>query len=486
MKEVIRSEISSDLEENYTYIQELLADNTDAIFRQFKVGQWQAAVIYIEGLADKALLNDYVMESLMIFGDRIKNVKEIKDRLVTVTDIKPQKRLDKAINALLTGETILMIDGLEEVYIIATRLWPARGVSDPSGETVIRGSREGLVETMRFNTALIRRRIRDTRLKVESVSVGTRSKTDVVIMYIDDIVNRDVLTKVKDRLEKIKIDAILDSGYIEQLVEDNKWSIFPQIQSTERPDVVAAALYEGRVAIIVDNSPFTLLAPTTLVNLFQSPDDYYQRWIYSSIIRLIRLIAIFLSLVLPALYVAVTSFHTIIIPRRLAYSMASTREGIPFPAYVEAIIMEVSMALLIEAVIRLPKGIGTTIGIVGGLIIGQAAVTAGIVSPFMIIIVSVTTITTFMTPNYEAVASLRIIRFTLIIAASVIGLYGITIMLIVYLIHIIRLESFGIPYMSPIVNTRSGDLKDTFIRSPLQYFKKRPEYMNPQDRVRQK
>ncbi|WP_163192878.1 spore germination protein [Clostridium thermarum] len=486
MKEVIRSEISSDLEENYTYIQELLADNTDAVFREFKVGQWQAAVIYIEGLADKALLNDYVMESLMIFGDRIKNVKEIKDRLVTVTDIKPQKRLDKAINALLTGETILMIDGLEEVYIIATRLWPARGVSDPSGETVIRGSREGLVETMRFNTALIRRRIRDTRLKVESVSVGTRSKTDVVIMYIDDIVNRDVLAKVKDRLEKIKIDAILDSGYIEQLVEDNKWSIFPQIQSTERPDVVAAALYEGRVAIIVDNSPFTLLAPTILVNLFQSPDDYYQRWIYSSIIRLIRLIAIFLSLVLPALYVAVTSFHTIIIPRRLAYSMASTREGIPFPAYVEAIIMEVSMALLIEAVIRLPKGIGTTIGIVGGLIIGQAAVTAGIVSPFMIIIVSVTTITTFMTPNYEAVAALRIIRFTLIIAASVIGLYGITIMLIVYLIHIIRLESFGIPYMSPIVNTRSGDLKDTFIRSPLQYFKKRPEYMNTQDRVRQK
>ena len=486
MKEVIREEISAELEENYSYLKELLKDTSDAVFRKFNIGPWEAALVYIEGLADKILLNNFVLESLMIFGERIKKIEDIKDKLVTVTDIKEQEKMNKAVNSLLSGDTILIVDGMEEVYVIATRAWPARGISEPSGESVIRGSREGFVETMRFNTALIRRRIRDTRLKVESVSIGVRSKTDVTIMYIDDIVNRDVLNQVKGKLDSIKIDAIFDSGYIEQLIEDNKWSIFPQVQSTERPDVVASALYEGRVAVIVDNSPFTILAPTTMINLFQSPDDYYQRWIYASVIRLIRFIAIFLSLILPALYVAVTSFHTIILPTRLAYAMAATREGIPFPAFVEAIIMEISMGLLIEAVIRLPKGIGTTVGIVGGIIIGQAAVNAGIVSPVMIIIVSVTTIATFMTPNYEAVASLRIVRFILIIGASIIGFYGITMLLIIFLIHVIRLESFGIPYMSPLVNTRSGDLKDTFIRSPLQYFKKRPGYMNTQDKIRQK
>lgn len=486
MKETVRSQISPELEENFSYIKDLLKNNTDAVFRKFNIGKWKAGLIYIEGLADKMLLNNFVLESLMIFGERIKDIEDIKDSLITVTDVKEQEKLDSAVKALMTGDTILIIDGMELVYIIATRAWPARGVSEPSGESVIRGSKEGFVETLRFNTALIRRRIRDTRLKVETTSLGVRSKTDVAIMYIDDIVNKDVLEKVKKKLDDIKIDAILDSGYVEQLIEDNKFSIFPQIQSTERPDVVAAALYEGRVALVVDGSPFTILAPTTMVNLFQTPDDYNQRWIYSSIIRLIRLLAIFLSLILPSLYVAVTSFHTIIIPTRLAYAMAATREGIPFPAYVEALVMELSIAFLVEAVIRLPKGIGTTIGIVGGLIIGQAAVSAGIVSPIMIIIVSVTTITTFMTPNYEAVASLRIIRFALIIAASIIGFYGIALLLLVFLIHIIRLESFGVPYMAPIVYTRIDDMKDTFIRSPLQYFKKRPGYMNTGDKVRQK
>lgn len=486
MKEVIRNEILSELDENYQYIKELLKDNTDVIFRKFNMGKFTAALIYIDGMADKILLDDYVMESLMIYGDRLKSVDEVKNTLLTVTDLKEEEKLEAALKSMLSGETLMFIDGMDKCFIIATRAWSARGISDPSGETVIRGSREGLVETLRFNTALIRRRIRDTRLRIEMTSVGVRSKTDVAIIYIDDIVNKDVLSQVKQRIDDIKIDAVLDSGYIEQLIEDNKWSIFPQVQSTERPDVVAAAVYEGRVAIVVDNSPFCILAPATLITLFQTPDDYYQRWIFSSIIRLIRFFAIFLSLLLPALYVAVTSFHTAIIPTRLAYAMAATREGIPFPAYVEALIMEISMALLVEAVVRLPKGIGTTIGIVGGLIIGQAAVSAGIVSPVMIIIVSVTTITTFMTPNYEVVASMRIIRFTLIIAASIIGFYGITLLSLIYLIHLIRLKSFGIPYMSPIVNMRNDDLKDTFIRSPLQYFKKRPSFLNPGDKVRQK
>lgn len=486
LEEILRKNIYVDLDDNFTYLKDLFENNTDVIFRRFYVGPWEAALIYVEGLADKILLNDFVMETLMIFGDRPQNIEDIKDTLLTVTDIREEKILEAAINSLLSGDSILMIDGIDIAYIIATRAWPARGISEPSSESVIRGAKEALVETMRFNTALIRRRLRDSRLKVESTRVGVRSKTDIAIMYIEDIVNKDVLAQVKEKLDGIKIDAILDSGYIEQLIEGSKWSIFPQVQSTERPDVVAAALLEGRVALVVDNSPFCILVPTTLSILFQSPDDYNQRWIYASTIRLVRFAAILLSLVLPAVYVAVTSFHTSIIPTRLVYAMAATREGVPFPAFVETLIMEVSMALLVEAVLRLPKGLGSTIGIVGGLIIGQAAVSAGIVSPAMIIIVSITSLTTFITPNYEAVSSQRIIRFTLIIGSAIIGFYGIVLMLIVYLIHLIKLESFGVPYMAPMVNTRTSDLKDTLIRAPLTFFKKRPAYINPKDKVRQK
>lgn len=486
MKEYVREQISPRIDENYAYLKELFIDNSDIVFRKFNVGKWRAALIFIDGMIDKHLIDDFVMEPLMSDGDKVGSIEEIKDEILAVADIKESEKLNEAINAMLSGETIMLLDGVEFCYVIATRAWPARGVGEPTNETVIRGAREGFTETIRFNTALVRRRIRDTRLKIKAKTVGTRSKTDTVIIYIEDIVNKDALNEVINRIDKINIDAILDSGYIEQFIEDNKWSPFPQVQSTERADVVAAAVYSGRIAILVDNSPFAIIVPATLPALFQSPDDYYQRWIHASMVRLIRAFAIFLSLTLPGLYVSVTSFHTTVIPTKLALAIAATREGVPFPAFIEAIIMEISLSLLVEAITRLPKPIGSTIGIVGGLIIGQAAVSAGIVSPVMIVIVSVTTITNFITPNYEVTAAFRIIRFLIIIASSIVGLYGVTLMLIIALIHLITLKSFGIPYLSPIVNVKGNDFKDMFIRSPFQWMKQRPNYMNTGDKVRQK
>ncbi|WP_411682521.1 spore germination protein [Clostridium thailandense] len=486
MKEELRDEISLKAEENLSYIKDLLKDSTDIVFREFYIGKLKAALVYVDGMADKNLLDNYVLETLMVIGAEIDEVEKIKDKILTVSDMREEEKLSKGINSMLSGDTIMLIDGLEVCYVIATRLWPARGVSEPSGETVIRGGRDGFTETIRFNTALVRRRIKDSRLKVQSKTLGARSKSDVAIMYIEDIVNKEVLKELFKRLEKIDIDAILDSGYVEQFIEDNKISLFPQVQSTERPDVVASALYEGRIAILVDNSPFALIVPTTMAAMFQSPDDYYQRWIYGSTIRIIRFFSIFASLMLPSLYVAVTSFHPAIIPTKLAYFIASSREGVPFPAFVEALIMEVSLAFLIESTARLPKAIGSTIGIVGGLIIGQSAVSAGIVSPIMIIIVSVTAITSFTTPNYEMVSAFRILRFILIIMASIIGLYGIMLGLIITLIHLVRLKSFNVPYLSPLVNPEISDFKDLFIRFPIRFYKKRPEFMNTGDKVRQK
>lgn len=485
MKEIIRDLITPKVEDNISYLKELLKDSSDIVYRDFNIGSWKAAVVYIDGMADKLLVDNFVLESVMLKSERVENVMQIKDNLLTVSDMKEQMKLSEAVNSMLSGETLMFIEGIPSVFIIATRSWPARGVSEPSGETVIRGGRDGFTETIRFNTALIRRRIRDTRLKLKPKSLGARSKTDVAIIYIEDIVNKDVLQNVMDRIDNINIDAVLDSGYIEQLIEDDKWSPFPQLQSTERPDVVSAALYEGRVAILVDNSPFAIIAPATLPSLFQTPDDYYQRWMNSSMLRIIRFISIFIGMVMPALYIAVTSFHTSIIPTKLAYSIAASREGVPFPAFVETLIMEFALAFLIEAVVRLPKAIGSTIGIVGGLIIGQAAVSAGIVSPIMIIIVSITAISSFTTPNYEVSSALRIARFLLIILATIIGLYGIALGLILILIHLVKLKSFGVPYLSPLVHPHKKDFKDVFIRAPLDSFKERPEFIEPQDKIRQ-
>ncbi|MCW6074707.1 spore germination protein [Clostridium sporogenes] len=486
MKEIVNDEISKNIDKNIKYIKELLEGSSDMVFREFLIGNKKAFMVYIDGMADKILLNDYVLESLMLEADKFSSIDNIKNKILTVTDVSEQEKLSKAIDLVLSGDTVLLIDGMDKAYVIATRLWPVRGVGEPQSETTIKGSRDGFTETIRFNTALVRRRIKDTRLKIEPKKLGVRSKTDVFIMYIEDIVNRDVLNNLYDRLEKIKIDAILGSGYVEHFIEDNKWSLFPTTKSTERPDVVASALYEGKVAILVDNSPFAIIVPTTLPSLFQSPDDYYQRWIHSSTIRIIRLFSIIISIILPAMYVAVTSYHSAIIPTKLAYFIASSREGVPFPAYMEAIIMELSLELLMESIVRLPKPVGATIGIVGGLIIGQAAVSAGIVSPIMIIIVSITTITSFTAPSYDVSSSFRIIRFLLIIASSFLGLYGVVLGLIVLLVHLVRLKSFGIPYLSPMVNPSISDFKDMYIRAPIRFFKKRPDYMKTRDKIRQR
>ncbi|WP_333859652.1 spore germination protein [Clostridium sp.] len=485
MKEEVRNFIYPQVDKNINYLKELFKDNSDVVFREFYIGDIKCALAYIDGMADKMLLSD-LLRGLMTRARYVKCADGIKNKLIAISDVKELEDFKKGIDLILSGDTLMLLEGLKSFYILSTRLWPARGITEPSGETVLRGSRDGFTETIRFNTALIRRRIRDTRLKIVSKPLGVRSKTDLVVMYVDDIVDSKVLEELMKRLDNINIDAILDSGYIEQLIEDNKWSLFPQVQSTERPDVVSSALYEGRIAVLVDNSPFAIIVPTTMANLFQSPDDYYQRWIYGSTIRIIRFIAIIISLIMPSLYVAVTSFHTGIIPTKLAYFIAASREGVPFPAFIEAIIMEVSLALLLESIARLPKAIGATTGIVGGLIIGQAAVQAGIVSPIMIIIVSITAITSFTTPNYEMTSAFRIIRFLLIILAAIAGFYGIMIGLIVTLIHLVRLKSFGVSYLSPMVNENTNDFKDMYIRVPINFLKRRPKYMNTQDKVRQR
>ncbi len=486
MKEKVRTNISKSTKENMAYVRDLFKDTSDMVFREFNCGNILCALVYIDGMADKILLDDYVVEPLMEMAGEVTDPVELKSRVISVSDMREVKTMTDGLAAALSGETLLFIDGYPGAIIIATRSWPNRGVSEPSSETVIRGPREGFTETIRFNTALLRRRIRDVGLKVEASQCGVRSKTDIALVYIDDIVNIEVLKELRRRLKRIDIDAILDSGYIEQFIEDNENTPFPQVQSTERPDVVSAALYEGRVGIIVDGSPFVLIVPAVLVDFFQAPDDYYSSWITGSFVRFLRLIGIMTSLIMPALYVAVTSFHADLIPTKLAYTIAASREGVPFPAYVEVFLMEAALAFLIQAIIKLPKAISSTIGIVGGLIIGQSAVSAGLVSPIMIIILGTTAITTFLIPNYEVTAAFTYFRIMIIILSAVLGLYGIMLGVIFLVIHLTRIKSFGIPYLAPAVDLVWSDMKDLFVRLPLNRFIKRPEFLKPRNTIRQK
>jgi spore germination protein len=493
------SDISERLDENIVRTKSAFKDCNDMVFREFNVGGpkdgLRMFLCYIDGMADKILLDEFVLTPLMISSREVKpDFEEVKLKIseatkksaMTASDFKEVEKMEDAFMNIMSGETALFIDGYRKALIIATRSWPARGPSEPSSETVIRGPRDGLVETMRFNTALVRRRIRDTHFKVKQMQVGVRSKTDMALLYIDDIIDEKILEEVEKKLKAINIDSIIDSGYIEQMLQERNLTPFPQIQATERPDVVAAAVYEGRLAILVDNSPFALIVPTTLNALLQSAEDYYTRSTIATFLRYIRTFSAFLSVVAPALYIALISFNPGIIPSKLTFSIAASREGVPFPAVIEAVIMEVTFELLREAGVRLPRPIGSTIGIVGGLVIGQASVQAGIVSPIMVIVVAVTAIASFAIPSYEVAAGFRLVRFILMIAAAFYGLYGVVLGLIGVLIHLVNIKSFGIPYLAPLAPFEATDMKDSiFMNVSRKYMKTRPKHLDPEDEVRQ-
>ncbi len=477
---------SKSLSENIGLVKKYLKDCDDIVYKEFRVGLEQKlefTLVYTDGMIDRDFIVDSVLGELMIHAREVPpDPPQLKDKLfelvrygaIPSVEIKEIDNLDDAVLAILTGDVILFMDGIEKLLVIGAKGWPTRGVSEPSTESVIKGPRDGFTETYRFNTALVRRRIRDPKLKLKQMQIGRRSCTDIGIMYIEDIAMESLVEEVQRRLKTIDIDAILESGYIEELIEDNSFSLFPQVKFTERPDKVAAALLEGRVVIMVDNTPFAIIVPVTVTSFFQAAEDYYIRWLPATILRLLRYIAGVVTLIAPATYIAVTAYHPGILPSELVLSIAAAREGVPFPAVIEALIMEITFELLREAGVRLPVLIGGVVGIVGGLVIGQAAVEAGIVSPIMVIIVAVTAIASFSIPDYAFSNAFRLFRFLLIFSAGFLGLYGMILMILLILGHMAKLKSFGVPYLSPFVSFVSSDMKDTVPRLPLFLMRKRP------------
>ncbi|MDK2823358.1 MAG: spore germination protein [Clostridia bacterium] len=488
--------ISTSLEKNLEYIKNVFTNCSDIIFREFIVGyktQIKAALIYVDGLADKVSIHDYIIKSLTLEARASKPDEElqgediykwIENAAMSIAEKKQVENLDDVMSGFLSGDTTLLIDGWSKALVIGTKGWASRGISEPDSEVVIRGPREGFTETIRINTSMVRRRLHSNKLKIEARKIGTYTQTDVAILYMDGIVNSEIIKKVHKRLDSInEVDSILETGCIEQYIEDHPYSPFPQVQYTERPDKVVAYLLEGRVIIMVDGSPNCLIVPTVFIQFLQSPEDYYSRILMSTALRWVRFIGVFTAVTLPALYIAVTTFHQEMIPTNLALSISGAREGVPFPAFVEALAMEVSLELLREASVRLPGAIGSTLGIVGALIVGQAAVEAKLVAPQMVIVVALTAIGSYTLPSFAASIPLRLIRFPLMILGAIFGLYGVMLGWIATLVHMISLKSFGYPYLEPLAPLRISELKDVLIRAPRWQMMTAPQFRKPTEKA---
>lgn len=489
-KQAKQMPLKKDIEENIDEIRQILGESQDIVIRRMQMKSTKVAFVYLEGMADYAIINDFILKPIVLESREAEpnkdfHPKELYERMMyhstPAGEVSEAKDFDQLIFLVLTGVGAVLIDGVNKAIMVSVKGWPQRAISEPNIEGVIRGPREGFTETLRSNTALIRRRIRDPNLRIITTQIGRRSKTDVAIAYIKGLASPELVDEVKKRLETIDIDVVMESAYIEQLIEDNWWSPFPTIQETERPDKVVASLAEGRVAIIVDNTPFVLLVPANINMFMVSPEDAYVRWIGGSFVRLLRFGANFIAILLPGLYIALTSFHPEMLPTALALSIAATREAVPFPAWAEAFIMELSLELLREAGIRLPGPISQTIGIVGALVVGTAAVQASLVSPVMVIVVAFTAIAAFSTPTVSFGIAIRETRFLFMILATFLGLYGIMLCLLLLLGHFACLKSFGLGYLEPFAPLTPRDLKDVMIRFPLPAMHSRPSILKADD-----
>lgn len=483
------------LQANIRAVQQALGGSKDLIVKTFvSYDGCLMGLLYMEGLADKTFIHETVLTPLLqtergedvpVGEDRDERLKELKNEL-TAGDIEEIADIDKLLLRLLSGDAIVLLDNCRSGIRVGAAGWQDRGVGEPTSQAVVRGPMEAFTENIRTNTALIRRRIKDPGLWLETKQIGTVTRTDVSIMYMKHLADESVIEEVRRRLDRIHIDGIMESGYIEEFIQDKTLTPFQTVFNSERPDTIAAGLLEGRVAILVDGTPFVLLVPALFVHYFQAAEDYYQRADIGTLLRMLRLLSFLFALLAPSFYIAITTYHQEMLPTSLLISLAAQREGVPFPAFVEAFMMEVTYEILREAGVRMPRTVGQAVSIVGTLVIGQAAVEAGIVSAVMVIVVSITAISSYVIPASGMSISVRMIRFLLMGLAATFGFYGILIGVILLVLHLTSLSSFGVPYMSPLGPFRQDAQKDTLFRIAWPNMITRPRTTATKNVVRQK
>lgn len=461
---------TSDLQPRLQWFRDRLDRCFDAVFHTFVVGEsTECVLLYLQGMFNVELIQENLL-GLLVEEDSAGSMELAQDlfdnRKTPLSSSSVFTDPTRAINDLMEGHGLLLMDGEERILGLPFAKFEKRSVNEAPNESVIRGPREAFVESLETNVTLIRRRIRSHHFKLEKFEIGEQTRTAVIIAYLDNVCQPDRVEELKRRLNGIKSNGVLGSSYLEEALQDNPFSPFPQLQHTERPDTVSASILEGRIAILIDNTPIAMLAPLTFYMMLQSAEDYYQSFIAASWIRSIRFIFLFVSLMLPSFYIAVTTFHPEMIPFNLLISVSSSREIVPFPALMEAFMMEIAFEALREASVRIPKSVGQAVSIIGALIIGTAAVQAGIVSAAMVIIVSVTGIASFIIPNFDLGLSFRLLRFPMMLLAGLFGIFGIACGAIIIYVHMVNLESFGVPYLAGTAPRIGKARQDTLIRAP--------------------
>jgi len=467
---------------------EIFSDCSDFKFREItyeKKGLIRILVAYINGFVDKRSLNQDVIRPILDFFSNTELhetdcIYELLKECVIVNDeINEACHMQQAVEGILSGEALLFIDGKNKALVIGVKEPQGRKVEEPDTETSIRGAREGFVENLLTNIALIRKRIKNPNLKLEMMQLGEQTKTDICICYIKGIANEEIVQEVRERLKKIKTDAILDTGIIEQFISDNPVSLFPSVGNSEKCDKLAGKLLEGRVAILCDGTPYVLTVPHLFVESIQTTDDYYDHAYFATFMRLLRLTALAISNLLPGMYVALVGFHHTVIPFKLMITLAASRQGIPFSPFTEAVLMIVAFELLREAGVRMPRPISQSLSIVGAIVLGEASVAAGISSNLMVIIVAITAVCSFVVP--PLIRATMLLRFVFLAAANFLGFLGISFVAVAVFIHLCRLRSFGVPYMAPFSPLTFADLKDSFVVVPIWAMVTRPRILQPEN-----
>jgi len=475
------AKLAFELDRNVQALKDVFADCADVVFRPLSAANGtKACLIYIGGLVETKELSDNALrpfiETFAAPETGVSAAKQLSESLLSVPSAASTPLLSDVVRELTDGSAALLLDRCGEAVVIRVKGGSRRSVEQSTTEVTIRGPKEAFTEDVQTNVALLRFKMKTPQLKMVSVTVGEQTQTTVYVSYLNGVAEPKIVQNVLERIRAIRIDGVLESGYIEECIEDHPFSPFPQLQYTERPDTAAAMLLEGRVVILVDGTPTVVLGPITFWQLMHSSEDYYERYFIGNLLRWLRYGFLFLALYLPALYIAVTTFHQDMLPTSLMFSIAAAREPIPFPALIEALIMEISFEALREAGIRLPKIIGQAVSILGALVIGQAAVQAGIVSAPVVIVVSLTGIASFTVPRFNFAITVRMLRFPLMLLASIFGVYGIVLGTVWTVIHLCGLTSFGVPYLTGLAPFRKSDQKDILVRVPWWAMVRRPSF----------
>ena len=483
--------ISKDIRANERYIRERLADCGDIQIRKMRLGDERKVdclMVYIEVATSNMMLEDSAIGKMVghfweISPGEMQEFVEYNS--LGIADVKKLTDMEQVFAGLLAGNAVFFMDGYDRAMKISSKGYPGLDVSEAETEKVLRGSKEGFCDSVKTNAALVRKRIRDTRLKVEQQNIGVRSNTVVQLLYVEDLVHEELLIAVKERLESFTVDGILDSGMLEQLTEEAWYSPFPQFQTTERPDRAAQELLNGKAVLLCDNSPVALVIPGAFNSFMESSEDWYNRFEMTSFLRVLRYLAMAVATLLPGLYLAVIRFHTQILPANLILSFAQAREGVPFSSVVELVFLELSFELIREAGVRIPGTLGNAIGIVGGLIIGQAAVEANLVSPVVVIIVALTALGSLAIPNEEFASAFRLLKYGFLFLGGYLGIFGIVLGLYLTAAHLAGLLSFGVPYLVPFVEKNGqAETGGRILRQPFRKRKFRPLYARDDQKCR--